>query len=92
MSIFSGKTVYGENWTVVGTRKFTANELKEVKAAYVVDSQYGASACFTLINGGNVYIPMANDSSSTIGDSLQLSDCEIVTLTRQGTTIERIRG
>ena len=93
MNIFSGRKVYGGKWSVKSVRKFTPEELNLVSKAQVVESQYGNSACFFMTNGSNIYIPMANDAKSEVGDYLQLSECEIVTLEKAGENdIQRIRG
>lgn len=93
MNIFSNRKVYGGKWSVKSTRKFTPEELSMVTKAQVVDSQYGCSACFFMSNGTNIYIPMANDAKSGVGDTLQLAECQIVTLEKSGENdIQRIRG
>ena len=93
MNIFSGRKVYGGKWSVKSVRKFTPEELNLVSKAQVVESQYGNSACFFMNNGSTIYIPMANDAVSGVGDYLQLSECEVVTLEKLGENdITRIRG
>ena len=93
MNIFSGRKVYGGKWSVKSVTKFTPEEIEMVAKAQVVDSQYGNSCCFFMKNGTNIYIPMADDAKSNVGDFLQLSECEIVTLEKPGENdITRIRG
>lgn len=84
MNIFEGRTVYGGNWNVVDSRSFDAEEIAAVSKAEVVSSQYGASVCFFMKSGGQVYIPLSNQSSLTVGDSVDLAKAKILTLHRDG--------
>lgn len=92
MSIFSGRTIYAQGWQEVARRGFTSDEIKEVVKAVVVDSQYGSSCCFMMAAGGNVYIPMSTNSVSGVGETLDLTKAQIVTLERNGERIDRIEG
>ena len=42
--------------------------------------------------GGNVYIPMSTNSVSGVGETLDLTKAQIVTLERNGERIDRIEG
>lgn len=93
MNLFSNLRVYGGKWSEKSSRKFTNEELALVDKAMVVDSQYGSSCCFFMKNGSTMYVPMSNDSKSEVGDMVDLSTAEIVTLKKQGEKdIQRIRG
>lgn len=93
MNVFSGCKVYGEKWQIKSSRSFNDEELSMVSKATVVDSQYGKSACFFMCNGTCMYIPMTNDSTNKVGESLDLNACEIVTLGKTGEAdITRIKG
>lgn len=93
MGIFDSLKVYGGKWMPKSVRKFTSDEIAMVEKATVVDSQFGLSCCFFMKNGTTMYIPMSNDSSKALGDTIQLADAEIVTLEKTGEAdITRIRA
>lgn len=93
MNIFSNLKVYSGKWSVKSSRTFSAEELSLVSKAQVVESQYGSSCCFFMKNGTTMFIPMSTDSKSEVGDFINLSTAEILTLEKQGETdITRIRG
>ena len=92
-NIFSGLVAYGGKWEVVGTQRFTEEELDLVDHATVVESSYGASCCFFMKNGNTMFIPMSNDAKSQIGDTVNLEEAEVLTLAKQGeNNIMRVRG
>lgn len=85
--------MYGGKWSEKSSRKFSADELALVDKAQVVESQYGSSCCFFMKNGTTMYVPMSQDAKSEVGDIVDLSSAEIVTLEKQGEKdIQRIRG
>lgn len=93
MNVFSSCRVYGGKWSEKASRKFSAEELAMVNKAVVVDSQYGTSCCFFMKNGTTTYIPMSSDAKSGVGDEVDLSQAQIVTLEKPGENdITRIRG
>lgn len=93
MNLFSNLRVYGGKWVEKASRKFTQDELALVTKAQVVESQYGNSCCFFMANGTTMYVPMSTDSKSGVGDIINLSEAEIVTLGKVGEKdIQRIRG
>lgn len=93
MNLFSNLKVYGGKWSEKSSRKFNAEELALVDKAQVVESQYGSSCCFFMKNGTTMYVPMSQDAKSEVGDIVDLSTAEIVTLEKQGEKdIQRIRG
>ena len=84
MNIFAGLNVYGGKWNVTNTRGFEAEEIAAVKNAEVVASDYGKSVCFFMAGGGQTYIPLSNQSSLGVGDSVDLTKAKILTLHRDG--------
>lgn len=93
MNLFSNLRVYGGKWSVKSSRKFTDEEKSMVTKAQVVESQYGNSCCFFMSNGTTMFVPMANDAKSNVGDMIDMSTAEVLTLEKQGEAdIQRIRG
>ena len=93
MNLFSNLKVYGGKWSEKSSRKFSQEELALVDKAQVVESEYGSSCCFFMKNGTTMYVPMSQDAKAGIGDIVDLSSAEIVTLEKQGEKdIQRIRG
>ena len=84
MNIFSALRVYAGNWQVKESRSFTAEEINAVESAIVVDSQFGNSVCFTMKAGGKTFIPLDQNSKAGLGDSVNLSNAKLLTLSRQG--------
>lgn len=84
MNIFAGLQVYGGKWNVTSERNFDAEEIAAVKKAEVVASEYGNSVCFFMHGGGQTYIPLSNQSSLGVGDTVDLSKAKILTLHRDG--------
>ena len=93
MNLFSNLKVYGGKWSEKSSRKLSQEELALVDKAQVVESEYGSSCCFFMKNGTTMYVPMSQDAKSGVGDMVDLSSAEIVTLEKQGEKdIQRIRG
>ena len=93
MNLFSNLKVYGGKWSEKSSRKFSQEELALVNKAQVVESEYGSSCCFFMKNGTTMYVPMSQDAKADVGDMIDLSSAEIVTLEKQGERdIQRIRG
>lgn len=84
MNIFANLQVYAGKWSVKSTRAFDAEEISAVKQAVVVPSQYGNSVMFTMIAGGQTYIPLANDATVTVGETIDLSKAQLLTLSKDG--------
>lgn len=84
MNIFSALRIYAGKWSVKDSRSFTSEEINAVDQATVVDSQYGMSVCFFMKNGGQTYIPLDNNSSKSVGDTIDLTTAKLLTLGRQG--------
>jgi hypothetical protein len=93
MNIFDGLNVYGGKWNVVNSRSFAPEEAALVKNAEVVSSDYGKSVCFFMVGGGQTYIPLSNQSTLGVGDSVDLSKAKVLTLHRDGSdNITRIEA
>lgn len=84
MNIFASLQVYAGKWSVKSTRAFDAEEISAVKQAVVVPSQYGNSVMFTMVAGGQTYIPLANDASVAVGEVIDLSKAQLLTLSKDG--------
>ena len=84
MNIFNAIKVYAGKWQVKNTRNFTQEEIDAVQSASVVDSQYGLSVCFILRSGGQSYIPLDQNSTKSVGDFIDLSKAQLITLGREG--------
>ena len=84
MNIFDNLTVYAGKWSVKSSRAFDAEEINAVKQAVVVPSQYGNSVMFTMIGGGQTYIPLAQDATVGVGEIIDLSKARLLTLGKDG--------
>ena len=92
MNIFSALRVYAGKWQEKKVESFKAEEIALVDKAEVVESQYGLSVCFFMKAGGQSYIPLDQNSSATIGESIDLTKAQVVTLCKQGENdIYRVR-
>jgi len=84
MNIFSALRVYAGKWSEKNSRNFSSEEVAAVKKAEVVESQYGLSVCFFMVGGGQSYIPLDQNSSAAIGEQIDLTKAQLVTLQRPG--------
>lgn len=84
MNIFNSLKKYAGKWAVTARRAFTNEEIAAVSSARVVDSQYGSSVCFMMRDGGMTFIPLDQNSSKAVGDSIDLSKAELLTLSKEG--------
>lgn len=84
MNIFSALRVYAGKWSEKEVRAFAPEEVAAVDKAEVVESQYGFSVCFFMKSGGQTYVPLDQNSSAGIGDIIDLSKAELVTLSKAG--------
>lgn len=82
--VFDSLTRYAENWQVVNSRSFNAEEIAAVRKAEVVPSQYGNSVVFFMKSGGQTYIPLSRDSEKVVGDTIDLHEAKLLTLHRDG--------
>lgn len=84
MNIFSALRVYAGKWSEKARRAFTSDEINAVSKASVVDSQYGLSVCFMMKAGGMTFIPLDQNSNKAVGDEVDLSKAELLTLGKEG--------
>lgn len=84
MNIFSSLKIYAAKWSVKSSRSFSPEEINAVIEAVVVASQYGNSVCFSMKEGGQCFIPLSTDASVGVGEIIDMSKANIVTLERQG--------
>ena len=83
-NIFSSLRVYAGKWNLKSSRAFSPEEIAAVSSAVVVASQYGNSVCFTMVGGGQTFIPLSNSSSKTVGESINLASAKLLTLRKDG--------
>lgn len=84
MNIFSSLRVYAGKWNLKASRVFEAEEIAAVDKAEVVSSQFGNSVCFHFKAGGQSYVPLSNDSNLAVGDTVDLSKAQVLTLSKEG--------
>nr|DAQ71248.1 MAG TPA: hypothetical protein [Crassvirales sp.] len=85
-NIFSSLRVYAGKWNLKSSRAFSPEEIAAVSSAVVVASQYGNSVCFTMVGGGQTFIPLSNSSSKGVGESIDLASAKLLTLGKDGET------
>lgn len=83
-NIFSSLRVYAGKWNLKSSRAFSPEEIAAVSSAVVVASQYGNSVCFTMVGGGQTFIPLSNSSSKAVGESIDLASAKLLTLWKDG--------
>ena len=84
MNIFSSLRVYAGKWTVKESRVFDPEELAAISSAKVVPSTYGNSVCFMMVNGGKSFLPLDQNSTLGVGETVDMSKAELLTLTKEG--------
>lgn len=84
MNIFGTLKTYAGKWSLKSTRKFEDEEINSVSKAEVVPSSYGNSVCFFMKSGGNKYIALSNDATVSVGDLVDLSKAQLLTLEKKG--------
>lgn len=82
--LFDGLQSYAGKFEEIGRRHFTAEEINAVTRAEVKSSDYGLSCCFFMKSGVRKYIPMSTNSSYQLGDTVDLTKAQVVTLHRDG--------
>lgn len=92
MNILNAIKVYPSSWNEVESRNFTSEELSGVEEAFVHEGTYGLSVCLILKSGGKGFIPLDQNSVMTVGEPVDLSLCQLVTLKRGDETIYRVRA
>ena len=83
-NIFSSLRVYAGKWNLKSSRAFSPEEVAAVASAVVVASQYGNSVCFTMVGGGQTFIPLSNSSSKAVGESIDVASAKLLTLEKDG--------
>lgn len=83
-NIFSSLRVYAGKWNLKSSRAFSPEEVAAVASAVVVASQYGNSVCFSMMNGGQTFIPLSQNSAKAVGDSIDLKSAKLLTLEKSG--------
>ena len=83
-NIFSSLRVYAGKWNLKSSRAFSPEEVAAVASAVVVASQYGNSVCFSMVNGGQTFIPLSQNSAKTVGESIDLTTAKLLTLEKSG--------
>ena len=84
MNIFNSLRIYAGKWAVRESRRFSPDEVAAISQAKVVPSQYGNSVCFMMVAGGKTFIPLDQSSSLSVGETVDLSKAELLTLTKEG--------
>ena len=83
-NIFSSLRVYAGKWNLKSSRAFSPEEVAAVASAVVVASQYGNSVCFSMVKGGQTFIPLSQNSAKSVGDSIDLTSARLLTLEKSG--------
>ena len=83
-SIFSNLKEYAGKWAVKNRRALTEAEIAEVNTAEVVSSDFGSSVCFHMKSGGMMFLPVSTESQLKVGQTVDLADVAIITLSKQG--------
>ena len=83
-NIFSSLRVYAGKWNLKASRAFSPEEVAAAASAVVVASQYGNSVCFTMVGGGQTFIPLSQNSAKAVGDSVDLASAKLLTLEKSG--------
>lgn len=95
MNVFASLKSYAGKWSLKSSRGFDTEEINAVESAKVVASQsgFGNSVLFVMKTGTTHYIPCSNDCTLAVGESVDLTKAEILTLEKQGESdILRVRA
>lgn len=93
MNIFASLKVYAGKWSEKSVRNFSDEEIDAVAMAVVVPSQYGNSVQFIRKEGGLSFIPLDQNASLSVGDTVDLRKAQLVTLEKEGEAdILRVRA
>ena len=84
MNIFNSLPVYAGKWSVKASRNFSDEEKAAIVNAETVSSQYGISVCFTLVGGGQTYIPLSQNSQLGVGEAVDMDAAKLLTLEKRG--------
>ena len=84
-SILAKLRTYNGKWNVASKEAFDANDIASIQSNEVVPSEYGLSVKLNRVGGQASFIPVSNTSREvTVGESVDLSKCFIITLSRSG--------
>ena len=88
MGFLDSLRTYAGSWSVTGSEKLSAAEVRTVDRVEVVekDNDWGTSVsmCFFMKSGGRKYVPLSRDSSLKPGDSVKPNSIKILTLEKDG--------
>lgn len=84
MNIFNGLQVYAGKWEESSRRSFSDEEIAAVDSNKVVASNYGLSVCFFMKSGGQTFIPLSNDATVGLGESVDMQKAKLITLSKKG--------
>ena len=84
MNIFSKIRQYAGKWQLKDSRNFSEEEIASVERTEVVSSQYGNSVCFFMKQGGMSFIPLSTQSNLGVGESIDMKNARLLTLSKQG--------
>ena len=84
MNIFNILKVYAGKWSVKETRALSAEEKAAIIHAVVVPSQYGNSVQFTMVGGALTFIPLSQNSTLCVGETVDPDKAKLVTLCKSG--------
>ena len=84
MNIFSSLRIYAGKWALKESRVFNQEEKDAISTATVVPSQYGNSVCFMMVAGGKTFLPLDQSSTLGVGQRVDLSKAELLTLAKEG--------
>lgn len=90
MNVFDSLRSYAGSWVVTNSRKFNAAEKSAIVKNEIKAGQYGLSVCFFMRNGQQKFIPLSNQSTLNVGDSVDIDNCNLLTLERNGETCLRV--
>ena len=81
-SILAKLRTYNGKWNVASKEAFDAADIASIQSNEVVPSEYGLSVKLNRVGGQTSFIPVSN--TSAVGESVDLSKCFIITLSRSG--------
>lgn len=73
-----------DGWSIKESRPFSTQEIDAVKSAVIVASDFGNSVCFFMKAGGQTFIPLSITAKKGVGESVDLRNAKILTLTKSG--------
>ena len=83
-NVFAGLQKYATKYVVKQSRKFNQEELSQIVSAKVVNSQFGLSCCFFMVDGCQQYIPLSTESVAAVGDTVDVTKVNLLTLDKEG--------